>query len=535
MILSEGAGKIICMFEEAALTPGSVMVVRHPETGEWVELEPCDLVDGGVEPGWWERSAGVLPADVERKPTGPELAAVLAAFDADSAGAYDLVEAVAGWARVASWVAAGEARALAELAGRPELRPAETGYRSVNPVTNTAVVVAGRCQLTTRKAENVVGHAVQLVEDFPDTWAALSAGLIDVRRVRVITDELGGQDPAVRARVEAAVLPVAPTMDSVALRALIKRLLLELAPVEAAERHAAARDRRYVCVTPASDGMAFLEALLPAEDATALNTALNAAAADAKRADVAAGLPARTKDQRRADALADLGWAALGACADAATGHAQQGSATGAPGGAPGRPANGAAAGPHDIGSDDRDGAAGTSTGAVRRRPVAVQVTIPFTALAGLTDEPGELDGYGPIPARVARALAAAGVWTWLGTDPATGQLLDCGRTRYRPTQALADFIVARDRTCRMPGCHRVASGCDIDHAVAYAAGGCTDPTNCHALCETHHLLKHHGGWQVERQPDGTTIWTSPTGHRYAKPAEAIGPTAGRGPEPPPY
>ncbi|WP_308819063.1 hypothetical protein [Pseudonocardia alni] len=47
--------------------------------------------------------------------------------------------------------------------------------------------------------------------------------------------------------------------------------------------------------------------------------------------------------------------------------------------------------------------------------------------------------GQGPIPADLARALAAGGVWQRLGTDPLSGTLLDVGRTRYRPPVAMAD------------------------------------------------------------------------------------------------
>ncbi|PZF82015.1 hypothetical protein C1I92_18485 [Jiangella anatolica] len=357
------------MFEEALLpAPSSgadpvtgTLVAWHPDTFDWVRVDPADLVGGGVEPGFLERSAGVLPADADRLPTGAELAAVLAAFDSGAAAAHDLVEA---GAELTAWVAAKEADVLAELAARPELRPVETGCRSVNPVTTTAAEVAARCQRTVRQAENLVGHALQLVADFPATHAALSAGSIDVRRARVIIDELGGQGPAVRARVEAAVLPKAPALDAVALRRLVRRRLHELAPVEVAERHRIARDGRYVAVTPASDGMAFLEALLPADDATALTTVLNVAAADAKRADAAAGVPARSSDQRRADALAELAWAALSSCADAV--------ATGVPAGTPATvdsPAGAAA------GSAEAAGVpAPRPSGAVpRRRPVAVQ------------------------------------------------------------------------------------------------------------------------------------------------------------------
>ncbi|TDC48498.1 HNH endonuclease [Jiangella ureilytica] len=471
------------MFEIAA-PPGAPPDFGPAEDACWAEPVDADtraLLDGLAASYAAASAAGALPFAVEELPPGPELAGLLARHDVSQpVDGYDVVEAVAAWERLAAWVAAGRAKALAELASRAEVRPAETGYRSVNPITNSAVVVAGRCQLTAKQAEGLVGRSVQLVEDFPDTWAALLAGLIDLRRARVITDELGGQDPAVRRRVEAAVLPRAALLDSVALRKLIKRLLHELAPVEAAERHAIARDSRYVAVTPASDGMAHLEARLPAEDAVALNATLNAAASAAKRADAAAGAPERTHDQRRADALAALG----------------------------GRPHG-----------RDGGGEGGTGSGVA----VCVYVTVPFTTLAGLSDDAGELEGYGAVPADVARELAAHGVWRWLRTDPATGQLLDYGRSTYRPPKALADFIVARDRTCRMPGCHRLAASCDLDHRVPFEAGGATSAENCHALCRTHHLLKHHGDWQVTTLPNGSSVWTGPTGHRFLRPPERAG------------
>ncbi|MBB5789735.1 HNH endonuclease signature motif containing protein [Jiangella mangrovi] len=516
--------------------------------------EPCDdatrvLLDELAASYAAAPAAGVLPFGVEDLPPGAELAGVLAGLperrrSSATVDVYDVVEEVAAWERQVAWAEAGRAKALAELAARVELRPAETGYRSVNPITNTAVVVAGRCQLTAKQAEGLVGPAVQLLRDFPDTWAAWWAGLIDWRRVRAILDELGGQDPDVRRRVEAAVLPRAPQLDSVALRKLIRQLLHELAPVSAAQRHQVARDSRYVMVTPASDGMAHLEARLPAEDAAALNTALNAAAADLKRADIAAGGPVRSKDQRRADALAEIGWAALTACADGATGHAMFGHSAATTPDHAGTAGQSAAAGSTTAAASGsgtgRATSAGSTTGSTgatgtrapkrRARPVSVQVTIPFGSLVGLSDEPGELEGYGHITAQVARTLAEEGVWTWLKTDPGTGHLLDMGRTRYRPSKALADFITARDRTCRMPGCHRPARGCDIDHIKEFAAGGTTCAANCHTLCETHHLLKHRGRWRVTRLPDGTTRWTSPTGHTFTRPLERIGPVSGAGP-----
>ncbi|WP_408618060.1 HNH endonuclease signature motif containing protein [Jiangella endophytica] len=62
-----------------------------------------------------------------------------------------------------------------------------------------------------------------------------------------------------------------------------------------------------------------------------------------------------------------------------------------------------------------------------------------------------------------------------------------------------------------------------MDHVIPFAAGGTTCAANLHALCETHHLLKHHGRWTVCRQPDGTTVWAGPTGHRYLRPSARAG------------
>jgi hypothetical protein len=36
--------------------------------------------------------------------------------------------------------------------------------------------------------------------------------------------------------------------------------------------------------------------------------------------------------------------------------------------------------------------------------------------------------------------------------------------------------------------------------------------------CERIHYGIHEAGWQVVREPDGTVVWTSPTGHVYKVP-----------------
>ena len=89
---------------------------------------------------------------------------------------------------------------------------------------------------------------------------------------------------------------------------------------------------------------------------------------------------------------------------------------------------------------------------------------------------------------------------------------------RYTPSKALCEFVRCRDLTCRFPGCDKPAQVCDIDHTVAYPVGP-THPSNLKCLCRFHHLLKTFwnglGGWLDRQLPDGTIIWTSPTGHTY--------------------
>lgn len=110
-----------------------------------------------------------------------------------------------------------------------------------------------------------------------------------------------------------------------------------------------------------------------------------------------------------------------------------------------------------------------------------------------------------------------------LATDELTGQVTGLGRRSYRLPSRLRDFITQRDRTCRFPGCGRRAEHCQIDHAVAWDAGGSTDAENLGALCLRHHQVKTHGGWQITAsEPDGSCTWQSPQGRRYRRRAPAV-------------
>ena len=115
------------------------------------------------------------------------------------------------------------------------------------------------------------------------------------------------------------------------------------------------------------------------------------------------------------------------------------------------------------------------------------------------------------VPALTAWALAAGGTWRRLVTDPASGTVVDVGRTRYRPPAGLADLVRARDRACVFPTCQTPAERCDIDHLTAWSQGGTTSLNNLTTLCQAHHRLKHTPGWALTRdQTTGTLSWHTP-------------------------
>jgi hypothetical protein len=155
------------------------------------------------------------------------------------------------------------------------------------------------------------------------------------------------------------------------------------------------------------------------------------------------------------------------------------------------------------------------------RRPT-VNVTIDLPTALGLANNPGQLAGYGPIPAQMAREIAADGRWKRFITDPIKGTLLDYGRETYEPPQDLQDFLIARDRTCRFPGCRQPAHLADLDHVLPWDEGGKTSADNLGALCRRHHNLKTHSDWKLISHDDGACTWVSPLGHKYFVPARPV-------------
>lgn len=233
------------------------------------------------------------------------------------------------------------------------------------------------------------------------------------------------------------------------------------------------------------DGMAVVSACLPAGEAVGVYGVLDEYAR-------ATGGPGddRTLAARRADALVDL------VCHPA--GYTSTGTRT----------------------AEDRMSQRERRRSRRRRSRVRVQVrvTVPFSALFGLDEQPGELAGYGSITAEQARDLAAQGTWRRILTDPVTGQPTDYGTTVYRPPAALRDLVISRSPTCGFPSCLNPAHRGDLDHREPFDAAAGTGPTNADNIdpyCKHHHRTKHTAGWSVEQGEHGMIIWTAPSGHTW--------------------
>jgi Domain of unknown function (DUF222) len=146
-------------------------------------------------------------------------------------------------------------------------------------------------------------------------------------------------------------------------------------------------------------------------------------------------------------------------------------------------------------------------------RVLAEQSTV--EAAAGSAEQPAVapppalIVGEGVVPTPLLAQLIRNGAKVRPITMPS-----DEPEPHYRPSAELAEFVQMRDLFCRAPGCDVPADRCDIDHTIPYPIGP-THSSNLKCLCRTNHLMKTFGGWHDVQLPDGTVIWTSPSGRKY--------------------
>jgi hypothetical protein len=310
-----------------------------------------------------------------------------------------------------------------------------------------------------RTAQSLLGESRVLVSDLPATKEALRAGDISYRHAQKMIDHATDLPADARAGFEEKLLPFATRLTAARFDVKARKHRERFHPESIAERRKAAVDRRSVTFDPGRDGMGWLTAHLPAEQGVAIFNAITDAATQLQGA-----TEARTLSQLRADVFAD----AL-------------------------------------LGGDATRGIVPT-----------VMVTVPVLSLLGHSNEPAQLEGYGPIDIETAACLTANAPWvTRVLTHPETGVVLSMGRKVYKLPRRLRRWLKYRDGTCRFPGCGRPARKADIDHVKDWAFGGATNFDNLICLCPFHHKLKHNSRWKVELLDNGIVRWTSPDGRTY--------------------
>jgi hypothetical protein len=398
-------------------------------------------------------------------------AALLSDVELDDASSVDLLTRAAGWDQLIAMAQAEQARVVGALVARDKLG-----------LTRTVDELQCAVGCTRYAAERLVLRAEGLAT-YPALMDALASGDVDVRKAEAILDSLPvGGEPGRWDAVVAAVLRDADMWSAPALRRQTERLVIAAEPAQASARCEKERRERCVRLDPAGHGMAWLSTYLPAPEAVAAFTVIDALAGSHQYEG-----DERTIDQRRADAFAAVFTTIL------------------------------------DTGATPD----GTALPRRHHRRWNIQVTVGAGTLLGLDDLPGELGGYGPIPAEMARRLAKDGTWRRLLTDPVTGVLLDRGDATYRPGADLTDAVIARDVTCTHPYCGQPAWRCELDHIDPFdpsrPAADQTVAPNLQAACKHHHEQKTSGGWSVRRNREtGASEWTDPLGVTYVRLATPI-------------
>jgi Domain of unknown function (DUF222) len=372
--------------------------------------------------------------------------------------------------------------AIAELYARraPE-EDAERINWAIDGHANVVAEISAALNISRGRAAGQLRYAIDLRERLPKVAKVFATGAIDFRMMAELVNRGANvTDPDLLANLDAAFAQWAPTWMKMSGPTLTERIDMWVAKFDptGVREPRPVREDRYVEIGPISPGMAGIWAKLPLHEGAAFDTRLDDIAATVCHHDP------RTTAQRRADALGAI-----------ATGQTRLACGCGDP-------------------------ECPTATPQEPLAQVVIEVIADHSSLEGSSQNPGYLPGFGAVPAPMLREMAATAQLRPVPLPPPVCQ------PGYRPSTALARFIRCRDLTCRFPGCDAPAQVCDIDHTIPYPLGP-THPSNLKLLCRFHHLLKTFytgvGGWADRQLPDGTVIWTAPSGQVYTtKPGGAL-------------
>ncbi|KAB7758321.1 HNH endonuclease [Mycolicibacterium mucogenicum] len=376
--------------------------------------------------------------------------------------------------QVKAAAAAEQARLAAALEARRVAAARAGGPRVSRAALGSEVGLARR--ESPHRGERLMAMARILTADMPCTLAALESGVLSEHRAELITKEAAYLSALDRRLLDVELCgdpaPLAG-LGNAEVSAEAARIAYELDQQTVAEKMTRARASRHVRFRVAGDGMMSMTVLLPAAQRQLVRQALSREAASV----VAAG-----SERSRAQVMADVVVGRVTARDPVTT-------------------------------------------------PVPVTLNLVMSDETLLTggEQPAQLDGYGPIPAVLARdlVLAAAADATVgaalrrLYAQPDTNKLVAMeSRARAFP-KALATFIGLRDQVCRTPYCN--ARIRHTDHVTPHDKGGPTSAHNGDGLCEHCNYVKEEPGWQAaasyDRYGRHTIALTTPTGAVYTSTA----------------
>lgn len=421
---------------------------------------PFDSVTAGAFDGRRARHrTTIFPSDLFDRAPGPELAAFLSVVDPAELSGHDQVRVLLAHQKLASHYAAKvyeDIAALTDVMAEFD-EDFETGMEA------TALELRAALRLTRRMADIEIGFANDLKHRLPQVAEAMMNGVIDPRRGRVIADGTVHLTAEQAKQVVAKVVDNAGELTTGQLRAKLAKLCLGVEPEAAKQRYETAIEQRRLASEATLDATTNITLYdvapnLAAEVLSRINTL-------AKSLHVAG--ETRTMDQLRADVTIDL-----------LTGRNLHQSNSG-----------------------------------------TVNIHVDLDTLAQLADNPGELAGYGPVIADIARQVTEqqeSSEWRFRVTDPDTGLPVAMGATRKRRHNThQRRQVELRDLTCVFPGCRMPATDCDLDHIETWAETGQTSIKASAPGCRHDHVGRHQFNWTYRPIRGGDYLWTSRLGHTY--------------------
>jgi hypothetical protein len=438
-----------------------VSVLIRSFYGMAIAVLPAPSKDLATDPktGWLDGVLVGLAQGVAECASPRDAGEVSDAVRVDRIARLEKIKAAAAALQMAESVRFGQSQVQAQLAA--DVHPDRIGR-------GIADQLGPACRISGHEAARRLGVARALWFELPETYRLLTTGELSEYVASLVVRETRHLDAPTRLQVDGRICGAGVAlMGPRSAAACARRHAYETDPKGFVARGRNERKHRRVGLRPAPDTMSLLTGYLPAEHGVACLKALREHTDTVK-----AGGDPRCRDQIMADTLVER-----------LTGRAHA----------------------QDVNAE-------------------VQIVMPLDTLLDVNDpSPAELEGYGRLPADLARDLLATSKgrlwWRRLYASAVGGPIVGGDPYRRRFHGHLRQLIMWRDRQCRDPFCEAPIR--HIDHIQRYTDNGLTIYPNGRGECERGNYAREMPGWKVEAVTSGldgqhhTIKITTPTGHSY--------------------